>query len=125
MTSAITATVGTSTLRYWSSRARAPRPPPPGGAGGGDVGVCGAITLVMGSSHHVLDDVDLGRLGGGGRGQLGGDPAVLHDDDPVGHADDLLERLGAQQDADAVCGHLPDESVDLLTGSDVDAARRV
>ena len=65
------------------------------------------------------------RLGAGRGVGAVGDLAVAHDEDGVGEADRLLERVGGQDDADAFGGDGADELVDLLLGADVEAAGRV
>ena len=53
-----------------------------------------------------------------------GDHAVAHDQDGVAEADRLLQRVGGQDDGDALGGHGADQLVDLLLGADVEAAGR-
>ena len=60
-----------------------------------------------------------------GQRDLGRDPAVAHDDDPVGHADGLLEAVGQQQRGHPGVRELAHELVDLRARPDVQAARGV
>ena len=74
--------------------------------------------------------VDAGRqrehlLLGRTRGQLAGEPAVAHHQDPVGHADHLGQLARHHQDADAVGREGAHQLVDAVLGADVDAAGRL
>ncbi len=73
-----------------------------------------ASVTPVASCEHLL----LGRTGG----QLAGEPAVAHHEDPVGHADHLGQLAGDHQDADAVGGEGAHQLVDAVLGADVDAA---
>ena len=54
-----------------------------------------------------------------------GDRAVAHDQDGVAEADGLLQRVGGQDDRDALRRDRADQLIDLFLGADVEAARRV
>ncbi len=58
------------------------------------------------------------------RVELADDRALVHDRDPVGEREDLVEVLGDQQHADAVGGRLAQVRVHRLDRGDVEAARR-
>src|SRR3954452_21349717 len=83
------------------------------------------VTRVLTGSHHVPDQVDLIGLAPGCR--VGGvdDGAVAHHQHAVAEADRLLERVGGQDDAHALGGDRAHQLVDLLLGTDVQAAGRV
>ncbi len=88
-------------------------------ADGGDAAGC----LVAGLAHPQQagcggEDRGLVAL----RGQLGGGMPVVHDDDAVGHADDLGELRRDHEDGDALLGEPAHELVDGDLGADVDAA---
>ena len=59
------------------------------------------------------------------RGDLGRDPALVEDDDPVGHREDLGQVARDEDDPEAGRGQLGDDPVDLDLGADVDAAGRL
>ena len=52
-----------------------------------------------------------------------GDPALVHDDDPVGQGQELVELLGDQQDRGARLAQLEQHPVDALDAADVQPAR--
>ena len=64
------------------------------------------------------------RLGGAG-GQLAGERAVAHHEDPVGHADQLGHLGRDHQDRDALAREPAHQVVDAGLRADVDAARRL
>ena len=57
--------------------------------------------------------------------KLAGDPALLHDDDPVAEPKNLQQIGGNHHDAGTLPRKLAQESVDLAARSDVDALRRL
>ena len=59
------------------------------------------------------------------RGRLAHDPALAHDQHPVGQAEHLGHLAGHQQHADAAVGQPADQRVDLAARTDVDAAGRL
>ena len=59
------------------------------------------------------------------RPNVGDDPAVAHDEQPVGHAEHLRHFRGDQQHRHAAVGKVADHPVDFDLGGDVDAARRL
>ena len=56
---------------------------------------------------------------------LGRHPALVEDEDPVGHRDDLGQVARDEDDPEAGRGQLGDDPVDLDLGPDVDAAGRL
>ena len=56
---------------------------------------------------------------------LGRDPTLVEDEDPVGHRDDLGQVARDEDDPEAGRGQLRDDPVDLDLGPDVDAAGRL
>ena len=68
----------------------------------------------------IIDPL-LGRVGAG---DLGGDAALVQDEDPVGHREDLGQVARDEDDPEAGRGELGDDPVDLDLGADVDAAGR-
>ena len=68
--------------------------------------------------HHPL----LGRVGAG---DLGRDAALVQDEDPVRHREDLGQVARDEDDPEAGRGELGDDPVDLDLGADVDAAGRL
>ncbi len=53
------------------------------------------------------------------------DPALVHDVDPVGQGQHLVEVLGDEQDRRARLTPVEEDPVDGLDGADVEAARRL
>src|SRR5829696_9884889 len=70
-------------------------------------------------SGGVVHEVLLGRFG---VVEDGGEPALCHDGDAVGEAQHLGQLRGDHDDRLALVGQLAQQAVDLLLGSDVDAA---
>ena len=54
-----------------------------------------------------------------------GDPALVHDQDPVAHADQLRQLRADGDHRRAAGGEFADQAIDLRLGSDVDASRRL
>ena len=59
------------------------------------------------------------------RSRNAGDLALVHDHDPVAHAQHLRHLGRDHQHGDALAGQLGDQPMDLGLGADVDAARRL
>ena len=72
------------------------------------------VAANMTRSSEASDSVD-----------LGGDDALVHDQDPVGHREHLGQVARDQQDPQAGRGELGDDPVDLDLGPDVDPAGRL
>src|SRR5258706_8398036 len=68
--------------------------------------------------HHPL-------LGGSVPVDLGGDAALMHDEDPIGHREDLGQVARDEEDAETGRPELGDDPVDLDLRADVDAAGRL
>ena len=106
----------------WSSiRARRPRRQTPVGSQARSAATVAASCAVAlaGRGEH---DRFLGRVGAG---DLGGDRALVQDEDPVGHREDLGQVARDEDDREAGRGELRDDPVDLDLGADVDAAGRL
>src|SRR3954471_17767709 len=78
------------------------------------------LTGVVPSGHEQAELLDA-RAGASG---LAGDRALVHDRDPVGEGEDLVQVLADQQHRDAVRGRVAEVRVDGLDRADVEAARR-
>ena len=72
------------------------------------------VVVTRGERHHGLLVA--------AAGQLAADLAVVEDDDPVGHPDDLGQLGGDEDDRHALGGEVAHELVDGALGTDVDAA---
>ena len=58
-------------------------------------------------------------------GQVADNLHVLHDDHPVGQQNHLGQITGNQQDRDPLFGQIPDQSVKISLGPDVDTDGRL
>src|SRR6185503_17892250 len=76
------------------------------------------LDLARRRAHHAL-------LVGLRLRQLAGQPALVHHEHAVGHAEDLGQLARDHQDRDAAPGELAQQAVDLGLRADVDAARRL
>ncbi len=90
----------------------------PVAAGRRPAGLVAAVRAAGRREHHPL-------LGGLVARDLGGDPALVQDEDPVGHREDLGQVARDEDDPEPGGGELGDDPVDLDLGADVDAARRL
>ena len=60
-----------------------------------------------------------------GASELGDDPAAVHHQHAVAHAQNLRQLAGDHQDRETLLGQTPHQGMDLGFGADVDAARRL
>src|SRR5919201_191382 len=77
-------------------------------------------TRVLSPGHLQADLLDA-RVGAR---RLADDLPLVHDGDPVGEREDLVEVLADQQDGDALAGGVAEVLVHGLDRADVEAARR-
>ncbi len=77
--------------------------------------------LLAAAAGHRDAELLLGR----GRRELADDLALVHDEDPVGEREDLLELERDEQDRAALVALLDQPAVDELDRADVEAARRL
>ena len=122
--------IATRLSSRWRAMAPSHSPRPRSGAGGRHAGLkhraapsprAGLVArrrIPGRGEHHPL----LGRLVAR---DLGGDPALVQDEDPVRHRQDLGQVARDQDDREARGGELGDDPVDLDLGADVDAAGRL
>src|SRR3954469_6066729 len=87
-----------------------------GGCGGGHVRIC--LDVPGGGVHDALFRRALAR-------DLGRDAALVQDQDPVRHREDLRQVARDQEDREARGRQLGDDPMALPLGADVDAARRL
>jgi hypothetical protein len=78
--------------------------------------------LAVAASGHQQTDALAGR---GRRVERRDDATLVHDGDPVGEGENLVELRGDQEDRDAPVAHPDELVVDELDRADVDAARRL
>src|SRR5439155_21933698 len=77
-------------------------------------------TRILPSCHQQADLLDA-RLA---RVEVAEDRALVHDGDPVGEREDLVEVLADQEHPDSLAGRRPQVLVHRLDGADVEAAGR-
>ena len=73
----------------------------------------------------VVRELDNPFLAGLVSRELGDDLALVHDQNPVAHAEDFRQLRRNHQNADAALGKLAHELINLELGPDVDTARRL
>ena len=125
LTSHVPMTRTTRATATGSSRAGAARGPAVGGRSlSGACSGCRWVTVVdirpppLGRAGRCVHDELGGRLGAR---ELGADAALVHDEDPVGHAQHLGQLGGDHQDRHAAAGEVGEQPVHLGLGADVDA----
>src|SRR6478609_6782519 len=77
-------------------------------------------TRILTTRHHQAELLDA-RLGARG---LADDRTLVHDRDPVGERQDLVEILAEQEDGNTVRGRIAQVRVPGLDGGHVEPARR-
>src|SRR5512147_2342546 len=78
--------------------------------------------LSLVSFGAVIAEFNDAGLGDVAAGELAGDAALAHDQDPVGEDGQFLDIRGDQDDADAGAGEGADGAMDLFARPDVHAA---
>ncbi len=81
------------------------------GGGGGVLAVVERLHLGEGAAHHVGDELEAGQLGGG---VFADEFAVAQDGDAVGEGVNLVEKMGDEDDGEALVAQAAHDGEELL-----------